>query len=80
MSLDFFSVTIIFHLSYCSILQLLNQRYLEDLKTSWWDFEKKECPKVEDESDGISIKNIGGVFLVIFIGTLRVYIVISFNV
>ena len=27
-----------------------------------------DCPKVEDESDGISIKNIGGVFLVIFIG------------
>ena len=51
-----------------SILQLLNKRVLEDLKTFWWDYERKECPKVEDESDGISIKNIGGVFLVIFIG------------
>lgn len=28
-----------------------------------------ECPRLEDESDGISIKNIGGVFLVIAIGT-----------
>ena len=52
----------------CSILQLLNQRVLEDLKTRWWDYNKTRCPKVEDESDGISIKNIGGVFLVIFIG------------
>ena len=26
------------------------------------------CAKIEDESDGISIQNIGGVFLVIFIG------------
>ena len=34
----------------------------------WWDFNKKDCPKIEDESDGISIHNIGGVFLVIFIG------------
>ncbi len=46
----------------------MNQRFLEDLKTTWWEYRKEECPKIEDESDGISIKNIGGVFLVIFIG------------
>ncbi|CAD5111995.1 unnamed protein product [Dimorphilus gyrociliatus] len=50
------------------VLQLLNQRVLEDLKSRWWDFGKVKCEKIEDESDGISIKNIGGVFLVIFIG------------
>ncbi|KAK2171502.1 hypothetical protein NP493_1059g00000 [Ridgeia piscesae] len=50
------------------ILQLLNERALEDMKTKWWNYNRKDCPKVEDESDGISIKNIGGVFLVIFIG------------
>ena len=50
------------------LLQLLNQRFLEDLKMKWWDFNKSSCPKIEDESDGISIHNIGGVFLVIFIG------------
>ena len=54
--------------SACSLLQLLNQRFLEDLKMKWWDFNKSSCPKIEDESDGISIHNIGGVFLVIFIG------------
>ena len=51
-----------------SILQLLNQRFLEDLKTTWWEFNKTACSKIEDESDGISIQNIGGVFLVILIG------------
>ena len=51
-----------------SILQLLNLRKLEDLKTKWWEWDKKKCDKIEDESDGISIYNIGGVFLVIFIG------------
>lgn len=51
------------------ILQLLNQRYLEELKSKWWQHEKKDCPEVESETDGISINNIGGVFLVIVIGT-----------
>ena len=41
---------------------------MEDLKSRWWEFNRKDCPKIEDESDGISIQNIGGVFLVIFIG------------
>ena len=50
------------------ILQLLNRRVLEDLKTFWWEYNRTECEKIEDESDGISIYNIGGVFLVIFIG------------
>ena len=50
------------------ILQLLNRRVLEDLKTFWWEYNRTQCEKIEDESDGISIYNIGGVFLVIFIG------------
>ncbi|XP_059149035.1 ionotropic receptor 25a-like [Physella acuta] len=52
-----------------AILKLINNRTLEELKTKWWKMDKKDCPKVEDESDGISIKNIGGVFLVIVIGS-----------
>ncbi|XP_046565888.1 ionotropic receptor 25a-like [Haliotis rubra] len=51
------------------ILQLINQRELEEMKTKWWRKDQKECPKIENESDGISIKNIGGVFLVIVIGS-----------
>ncbi|KAH9520044.1 Ionotropic receptor 25a [Bulinus truncatus] len=52
-----------------AILKLINNRTLEELKTKWWKKDAKECPKDEDESDGISIRNIGGVFLVIVIGS-----------
>lgn len=45
----------------------MNKRYLEKLKEDWWK-DKKKCEKVEDQSDGISIQNIGGVFIVIFVG------------
>lgn len=40
---------------------------MEKLKEDWWK-DKKKCEKVEDQSDGISIQNIGGVFIVIFVG------------
>jgi len=50
------------------ILELLNQRYLEGIKSYWWDFDKVSCPIAADESAGISIQDIGGVFLVIFLG------------
>ncbi len=39
------------------------------MKSEWWKRDELECPKIEDESDGISIRNIGGVFLVIVIGS-----------
>lgn len=49
---------------------LLNKRQLEKLKEDWWknDEFQKTCEKPEDQSDGISIQNIGGVFIVIFVG------------
>lgn len=49
---------------------LLNKRELEKLKEKWWrnDNVQSECQKPEDQSDGISIQNIGGVFIVIFVG------------
>ena len=43
---------------------------MEKLKETWWtndEFQSK-CKKPEDQSDGISISNIGGVFIVIFVG------------
>ncbi|KAL3863831.1 hypothetical protein ACJMK2_005559 [Sinanodonta woodiana] len=54
-----------------AILELANERVLEALDTQWWSENKyrRECPSITDESDGISILNIGGVFLVIAIGT-----------
>lgn len=49
------------------LLKMLNERYLEKLKETWWT-KKLHCSKVEDQQDGISIANIGGVFIVIFVG------------
>ncbi|XP_055372265.1 ionotropic receptor 25a [Condylostylus longicornis] len=53
-----------------AILMLLNKRQLEKLKEKWWkdDEAQSKCDKPEDQSDGISIQNIGGVFIVIFVG------------
>ncbi|CAJ0583945.1 unnamed protein product, partial [Mesorhabditis spiculigera] len=53
-----------------AILMLLNQRRLETLKERWWtdNPNKVICPDVTNESDGISIQNIGGVFIVILAG------------
>ncbi|XP_036327744.1 ionotropic receptor 25a [Rhagoletis pomonella] len=53
-----------------AILTLLNKRQLEKLKEKWWknDETQAKCDKPEDQSDGISIHNIGGVFIVIFVG------------
>lgn len=49
---------------------LLNKRELEKLKEDWWngDEYQSKCEKAEDQSNGISIQNIGGVFIVIFVG------------
>lgn len=56
----------------CRILILLNKRRLEKLKDRWWKYNpaKKNCDLENDQSDGISIHNIGGVFLVIFVGII----------
>ena len=64
------------------MLELINNRVLEELTNNWWDSNemKKECPRIEDETDGISIKNIGGVFLVIVIGTILSLIVLAAEV
>ncbi|XP_018787692.1 PREDICTED: ionotropic receptor 25a [Bactrocera latifrons] len=53
-----------------AILTLLNKRQLEKFKEKWWknDETQAKCDKPEDQSDGISIHNIGGVFIVIFVG------------
>lgn len=60
------------------ILQLLNKRYLEKLKEAWWKRQKK-CVKLEDQSDGISIQNIGGVFIVILVGIVLACITLVFE-
>ncbi|XP_045485455.1 ionotropic receptor 25a-like [Pieris rapae] len=50
------------------IIKLRNDRILEALKQKWWNDnpEAAKCEKV-DESYGVSIQNIGGVFIVTFV-------------
>lgn len=55
-----------------AILKLLNLRKLESLKEKWWSNnpEKADCEDPKKASDGISIRNIGGVFIVISVGVV----------
>nr|QQP19806.1 ionotropic receptor 25a [Tropidothorax elegans] len=64
-----------------AILQLLNKRKLEKMKENWWNenSEKQVCEKQDDQSDGISIHNIGGVFIVIFVGIGLACITLGFE-
>ncbi|CAL4202702.1 unnamed protein product, partial [Meganyctiphanes norvegica] len=64
-----------------AILKLLNQRKLETLKERWWNQnpDKAVCEKEDDQSDGISIENIGGVFIVIFVGIFLACVTLAFE-
>ncbi|CAJ0607011.1 unnamed protein product [Cylicocyclus nassatus] len=56
-----------------AILVLLNQRRLETLKEKWWSNNPRKtmcADTTADENDGISIENIGGVFIVILGGII----------
>uniref|UniRef100_A0A1I8B852 Lig_chan-Glu_bd domain-containing protein n=1 Tax=Meloidogyne hapla TaxID=6305 RepID=A0A1I8B852_MELHA len=48
-----------------AILKLQNERRLETCKERWWHRNEhaKECESSDDDSNGISVQNIGGVFL-----------------
>lgn len=61
-----------------SLLRILNERYLEKLKEKWWT-KKLHCSKIEDQQDGISIANIGGVFIVILIGIVMAIFTLIFE-
>lgn len=55
---------------------------MERLKEKWWSNNpaaKKDCDKQDDQSDGISIQNIGGVFIVIFVGIGLACITLAFE-
>ncbi|XP_046623427.1 ionotropic receptor 25a [Neodiprion virginianus] len=64
-----------------AILSLLNKRKLEKLKEKWWNRNplKVTCEKQDDQSDGISIQNIGGVFIVIFVGIGMACLTLAFE-
>merc|ERR1712088_556554 len=62
-----------------AILRLLNQRKLEGMKERWWNQNenRRNCDKEDEDTGGISIHNIGGVFIVIFIGIVLALITLG---
>ncbi|CAK9805963.1 Ionotropic receptor 25a [Anthophora quadrimaculata] len=64
-----------------AILILLNKRKLEKLKDTWWkkNPDRKDCDAENSQSDGISIHNIGGVFVVIFLGIIFACFTLAFE-
>ncbi|XP_012174802.1 ionotropic receptor 25a [Bombus terrestris] len=64
-----------------AILILLNKRKLEKLKDTWWkkNPDRKDCDAENSQSDGISIQNIGGVFVVIFLGIIFACFTLAFE-
>lgn len=57
---------------------MLNERYMDKLKEKWWT-KKLKCSKIEDQQDGISIANIGGVFIVILVGIAMACVILFFE-
>lgn len=62
-----------------SLVQLLNSRYMEKNKEKWWNNNKSKCEKVSEPAEGISIQNIGGVFIVIFAGVGMACVTLALN-
>merc|ERR1712066_104716 len=62
-----------------AILRLLNQRKLEGMKERWWNANenRRNCEKEDEDTGGISIHNIGGVFIVIFVGIVLALITLA---
>lgn len=54
-----------------AILLLLNKRKLEKLKETWWNTnpERIQCEKQDNQSDGISIHNIGWTIIIFMLPT-----------
>ena len=61
-----------------AILRLINQRFMEVLREKWWTNNEARmvCADTSDESsEGMSIENIGGVFIIILVGVILSFIV-----
>lgn len=63
-----------------AILKLINQRFMEVLREKWWtnNPNRLQCNTNQD-SEGISIDNIGGVFVIIFVGVIISFLALAFE-
>lgn len=58
-----------------SLMQVVNENYLDKLNPKYWT-KKIKCPKKEDKQDGIQFGNISGVFLIICLGIAMTFVML----
>jgi hypothetical protein len=62
------------------ILELQKDRYFEDLYSQFWDSSRRtECPTLDD-SDGITLRSLGGVFIGTLVGLVIAMLALGIEV
>ena len=72
-------VTLTFN-NYRVILELQKDRYFETLQSKYWNTTKKNNCPVLDDSEGITLQSLGGVFIATLIGLVIAMITLAFEV
>ena len=66
---------------YCRvILELQKDRYFETLQSKYWNTTKKNNCPVLDDSEGITLQSLGGVFIATLVGLVIAMITLAFEV
>lgn len=68
-------------IEFFSILDLIQDRFTDNLKEKWWDNnpEKITCPEEIDVTDGMSIHSMSGVFVLLFSGIFIACLILGFD-
>lgn len=68
-------------IEFFSILDLIQERFTDNLKEKWWDNnpEKITCPEEIDVTDGMSIHSMSGVFVLLFSGIFIACLILGFD-
>ena len=65
---------------YRVILELQKDRYFETLQSKYWNTTKKNHCPVLDDSEGITLQSLGGVFIATLVGLVIAMITLAFEV
>ena len=65
---------------YRVILELQKDRYFETLQSKYWNTTKKNNCPVLDDSEGITLQSLGGVFIATLVGLVIAMITLAFEV
>lgn len=51
------------------VVELQKQRFFEDLTAKYWNYELKgDCSGTSDDSEGITLDSLGGIFIATIVG------------